>query len=191
MLFRKIHQLRSAFAKIPPTAIYSHCSWWFFGSSTSQLVDFSNQHFAVSGFSFGGVSLSFYCFQLRGFVWLTMDTFILIESSNGFNKKMNIKINISSLKFAAAYWRSVIFVDTSPDGDQRVIRWVWKSAVHSAKYRREVHIPLSRSALEQACVRACVRALSRTRGRATCVHADVCCHETTTLNQHFVPLTNV
>jgi len=50
----KIHQLRSAFPKNPPTATYSHCSWWVFGSSTSQLVDFSNQHFAVSGFSLEG-----------------------------------------------------------------------------------------------------------------------------------------
>jgi len=55
VLFRKIHQLRSAFPKNPPTAICSHCSWWVFGSSTLQLVDSSNQHFAVGGFSLGGI----------------------------------------------------------------------------------------------------------------------------------------
>jgi len=64
-LLIKIHQLRSAFPKNPPTAkcekstknppsaIFPH--WWVFGSSTSQLVDFSNQHFAVGGFSLGEV----------------------------------------------------------------------------------------------------------------------------------------
>jgi len=31
------------------------CSWWVFGSSTLQLVDFSNQHLAASGFSLEGV----------------------------------------------------------------------------------------------------------------------------------------
>jgi len=55
VLFRKIHQVRSGFPKNPPTAIYSHCSWWVFESSTLQLVDFSIQHFAVGGFSLGGV----------------------------------------------------------------------------------------------------------------------------------------
>ena len=40
---------------MPPTAIYSHCSCWVFGSSTLELVDFSNQHSAVGGFSFGEV----------------------------------------------------------------------------------------------------------------------------------------
>jgi len=54
-LLIKIHQVRCAFRKNPPTAIYSHCSWWVFGSSTLQLVYFSNQPFSVGGFSLGGV----------------------------------------------------------------------------------------------------------------------------------------
>jgi len=58
VLFRKIHQLRSAFPKNPPTAISSHYSWWVFGSSSLQLVDFPNQHFAVGGFLFGGVDMT-------------------------------------------------------------------------------------------------------------------------------------
>jgi len=36
--------------KIKENPISLHCSWWVFGSSTLQLVDFSNQHFAVGGF---------------------------------------------------------------------------------------------------------------------------------------------
>jgi len=44
-----------AVSKLPPTAICSHCSWLVFGSSTLQLVDFSNRHFAVGGFSLGGI----------------------------------------------------------------------------------------------------------------------------------------
>jgi len=56
VLIRKIHQLRRAFSKIP-IAIYSLCSWWVFGSSTLQLVDFSNRQFAVGEFSLGGVEI--------------------------------------------------------------------------------------------------------------------------------------
>jgi len=63
VLFRKIHQVRKAFPKNPPTAIYSHCSWWVFGSGTLQLVDFSNQHLAVGGFSLGGVELQLSSFR--------------------------------------------------------------------------------------------------------------------------------
>jgi len=58
VLFRKIHQLQGALPKNPPTAIYSPCKWWVLGSSALQLVDFSNQHFVVGGFSFGGVRLT-------------------------------------------------------------------------------------------------------------------------------------
>jgi len=55
------HQLRNAFSKIPPTAVHLHCSWWVFGTSTLQLVDYWNKHFAVGGFSQQALS-SFWIF---------------------------------------------------------------------------------------------------------------------------------
>jgi len=51
----KIHQLRSAWSKNPPTAVWGHSSWWIFRKGTSQLVDFSEKHFAAGGFLLGGI----------------------------------------------------------------------------------------------------------------------------------------
>jgi len=51
----KIHQLRRAWSKNPPTAVWRHSSWWVFRKGTSQLVDFSEKHFAAGGFLLGGI----------------------------------------------------------------------------------------------------------------------------------------
>ena len=51
----KIHQLRSAWSKNPPTAVWRHSSWWIFRKGTLQFVDFSGKHFAAGGFLLGGI----------------------------------------------------------------------------------------------------------------------------------------
>jgi len=41
--------------KKQPTAVWTHSSWWIFRKGTSQLVDFSEKHFAAGGFLLGGI----------------------------------------------------------------------------------------------------------------------------------------
>jgi len=64
----KIHQLRSAdstnpptakcLIQNPPTAVWIDSSWWIFRKGISQLVEFSEKHFAAGGFLLGGIDVS-------------------------------------------------------------------------------------------------------------------------------------